>query len=73
MAASETLDAREQHAEAQPLIMRTRDGIEASAFDAETLELLDGMIEPHPTEPTRVVLTRSGRLMANDISTRLRD
>lgn len=72
-ASSETLDSNERRAEAQPLILRTRDGIEASAFDPETLELLDGMIEPHPTEPTRVVLTRSGRLMANDISTRLRD
>lgn len=72
-AASETLDAGERRAEAQPLILRTRDGIESSAFDAETLELLDGMIEAHPTEPTRVVLTRSGRLMANEISTRLRD
>ena len=72
-AAGELLDAGERRAEAQPLILRTRDGIEASAFDPETLDLLEGMIEPHPTEPTRVVLTRSGRLMANEISTRLRD
>lgn len=72
-ASSETLDHRQRLAEAQPLIMRTRDGIESSAFDPATLELLAGMIEPHPSEPTRVVLTRSGRLMANEISTRLRD
>ena len=58
--------------EGQQLILRTRDGIEASAFAAETLDVLRGMVEPHPDRVDRVVLTRAGRLMANDISMRLR-
>ncbi|NND74923.1 MAG: radical SAM family heme chaperone HemW [Ilumatobacter sp.] len=72
-AAAETLDPAVRHIEGQQLILRTRDGIERSAFAPETLELLDGMIAPHPEDPDRVVLTRAGRLMANDISMRLAD
>jgi hypothetical protein len=45
--------------------------VPADAFSAQTLELLDGMVIAHPNEPDRVVLTRAGRLMANDIATRL--
>ena len=33
--------------------------------------LLEGMVRAHPNEPDRVVLTRAGRLMANDIAARL--
>ena len=34
------------------------------------VDSLDGMVVDHPTDPGRVVLTRSGRLMANEISLR---
>lgn len=72
-ASSETLDADQRRTEGQQLTLRTRDGVERSAFDEATLELVGDMIVDHPTEPERVVLTRSGRLMANEISVRLRD
>jgi hypothetical protein len=52
------------------LALRTRDGVDRNAFSEDTLELLDGMVVAHPSDPERVVLTRSGRLMANDISLR---
>jgi oxygen-independent coproporphyrinogen-3 oxidase len=71
-ASSETLDAATRRFERLELALRTRDGVPAAAFSADTLELLDGMVRPHPSEPDRVVLTRAGRLMANDIATRLR-
>ena len=69
-ASSETLDADTRRFEALQLALRTRDGVERSAFSEETLELLDGMVVVHPTDPGRVVLTRAGRLMANEISLR---
>jgi len=69
-AASETLDADTRRFEALQLALRTRDGVEREAFALETIELLDGMVVDHPTDPGRVVLTRSGRLMANEISLR---
>jgi oxygen-independent coproporphyrinogen-3 oxidase len=70
-AASETLDVDVRRVEGQQLILRTSDGIQSNAFSPETLELLDGMLEPHGDDPERVVLTQAGRLMANDISMRL--
>jgi hypothetical protein len=48
------------------LAVRTRDGVPADALDEEDL---DGLIE-HRGD--RVVLTRAGRLMANEVSLRLR-
>ena len=71
-ASSETLDADTRRFERLELALRTRDGVPAVAFSADTLELLEGMVSAHPNEPDRVVLTRAGRLMANDIATRLR-
>ena len=72
-ASSETLDADQRRSEGQQLTLRTRDGVERSAFDDATLELVGSMLTPHPSEADRVVLTRSGRLMANDIAVRMRD
>jgi oxygen-independent coproporphyrinogen-3 oxidase len=72
-ASSETLDIDQRRSEGQQLKLRTRDGVKRSAFDQATLELVGDMLVEHPTEPDRVVLTRSGRLMANDISIRLSD
>ena len=72
-ASSETLDATTRRVEGRQLVLRTRDGIERSAFDDATLLDFDDLLVAHPTESTRVVLTRRGRLLANEISTRLRD
>jgi oxygen-independent coproporphyrinogen-3 oxidase len=69
-AASETLDTDTRRFEGLQLALRTRDGVDRNAFSEDTLELLDGMVVAHPSDPERVVLTRSGRLMANDISLR---
>jgi oxygen-independent coproporphyrinogen-3 oxidase len=69
-ASSETLDADTRRFEGLQLALRTREGVERSAFSEETLELLDAMVVAHPSDPDRVVLTRAGRLMANDISLR---
>lgn len=71
-ASFETLDADTRRFERLELALRTRDGVPADAFSADTLELLEGMVRAHPNDPDRVVLTRAGRLMANDIATRLR-
>jgi putative oxygen-independent coproporphyrinogen III oxidase len=71
-AASETLDAATRRFEGLQLALRTRDGVERDAFAPDTLELLDGIVVGHPTNPDRVVLTRHGRLMANDVSLRFR-
>jgi putative oxygen-independent coproporphyrinogen III oxidase len=71
-AASETLDSETRRFEGLQLSLRTRDGVERDAFTTETLELLDGILAQHPTDPARVVLTRHGRLMANDVSLRFR-
>ncbi len=65
-AAGEILDAGTRRLEGLQLALRTRDGVPASALDAAPLESL---VE---RRGDRVVLTRAGRLLANDISTRLR-
>jgi putative oxygen-independent coproporphyrinogen III oxidase len=70
-AASEVLDADTRRFEALQLAIRTRDGVPQASFSSETLELLDGMLMAHPTDRDRVVLTRHGRLMANEVSLRL--
>ncbi len=70
-ASFEALDADTRRFERLELALRTRDGVPADAFSTATLELLEGMVRAHPNEPDRVVLTRAGRLMANDIATRL--
>jgi oxygen-independent coproporphyrinogen-3 oxidase len=71
-AASETLDDATRRFEGLELVLRTRDGVPRDAFDPEVLRSLAGVVAPHPTDGGRVVLTRRGRLMANDVSARLR-
>ncbi len=70
VASSETLDDATRRFEHLELSLRTRDGVTSSAFTTETIGLLDGLVTRHPDDADRVVLTRTGRLMANDISTR---
>lgn len=69
-ASAETLSAPDRLFERRQLLLRTRDGIPADSFLPETLELLDGLVVAHPERADHVVLTRRGRLMANDISMR---
>ena len=71
-ASSETLDAETRRFEGLQLALRTRDGVARSAFSEDTLELLEDMVVLHPSDPNRVVLTRRGRLMANEVSLRMR-
>ena len=65
-AADETLDAETRRLEGLQLALRTRDGVPVSSLDPDALESL---VEQRGD---RIVLTRAGRLVANDISTRLR-
>ena len=65
-AASETLDDATRRFERLELQLRMRDGVPVDALDGDEL---DGLVERHDD---RWVLTRSGRLLANEISLRLR-
>ena len=71
-ASSETLDTDTRRLEALQLAVRTRDGVPRTSFLPETLTILEGMVIAHPADRERVVLTRAGRLMANDVSLRFR-
>lgn len=71
-AAAEELDAETRRTEARQLALRTRDGVELTAFCDDSLAELAGLVARHPADPERVVLTRRGRLLANEVSTHLR-
>ncbi len=66
-AAGEELDAKARRAEGLQLLLRLREGVPRSALDGEALP---GVVE---LRDDRWVLTRRGRLMANDVSLRLKD
>jgi len=69
-AASETLDGPTRAFEKLELQLRMRDGVPLDAFaEADTGELVDGGLLA--ARDGRWVLTRSGRLLANEISLRL--
>ncbi len=65
----EVLDDETRRIEGLQLALRTRDGVPAEAFSAADLDLLDGLVV---VDDGRAVLTRRGRLMANEVSLRLR-
>ena len=65
-AAGETLDEPTRRFEALELALRMRDGVPEDALDVDEL---DGLVV---RRGDRVVLTRSGRLLANEIALRLR-
>jgi oxygen-independent coproporphyrinogen-3 oxidase len=67
--AEEILDDETRRIEGLQLALRTRDGVPADAFSTTDLELLDGLVV---VDRGRAVLTRRGRLMANEVSLRLR-
>ena len=64
--AAEVLDVPTRSFERLELALRTRDGVPAEALDVDGLE---GLVEPRGE---RVVLTRNGRLLANEIALRLK-
>ncbi|MGV3760306.1 MAG: radical SAM family heme chaperone HemW [Actinomycetota bacterium] len=69
IAAGEELDRDERALEALQLSLRTRHGVPKDALDADALP---GLVEEHPTDPTRLVLTTRGMLLANEVALRLR-
>lgn len=66
---SEMLDAEQQRIEGLQLVLRTRLGVPIEAFDPVDLAHMDGLVD---VVGDRVRLTRSGRLLANEVSMRLR-
>jgi oxygen-independent coproporphyrinogen-3 oxidase len=68
-AAGEELDDDGRALEALQLSLRTREGVPAASLDTSDLH---GLVEPHPEAPDRLVLTTGGRLLANEVSLRLR-
>jgi putative oxygen-independent coproporphyrinogen III oxidase len=64
-AAGETLGAEERELEGLQLQLRTREGVPADSLDADALE---GLVVP---SGNHLVLTRRGRLLANEVSVRL--
>ena len=67
---SETLDAQTRKREALQLLVRTREGVPADAFLAKDLE---EMCELLAQRDGKIVLTRAGRLLANEVALRLVD
>ncbi|MEI7547752.1 MAG: coproporphyrinogen III oxidase, partial [Actinomycetota bacterium] len=65
-AAGETLDDETRRVEGLQLALRMRDGVPVEALEAGEL---GGLVE---TDGVRVRLTRTGRLLANEVSLRLR-
>jgi oxygen-independent coproporphyrinogen-3 oxidase len=65
-AGAEELDAETRRLEGLQLALRTRDGVPLGSFEEDEL---DGLVE---RRGERLVLTRSGRLLANEIAIRLR-
>jgi coproporphyrinogen III oxidase-like Fe-S oxidoreductase len=64
-AAGEDLDADTRRVEGLQLRLRTREGIPAADLDTTDL---DGLVE---VRGDNVVLTRAGRLLANEVAMRL--
>jgi putative oxygen-independent coproporphyrinogen III oxidase len=68
-AGAETLDAHVRRIEGLQLALRTQRGVPSDALSAEDAAALDGLVEP---VDDRLILTRSGRLLANEVAVRLR-
>ena len=65
----EVLDAATRSLERLQLQLRTRDGVPLSALDAVDVDDMDELVH---RVGDRLVLTRAGRLLANEVSLRLR-
>ena len=69
VSSSEELDSDTRRLEELQLLIRMREGVPANSFSPEDRELLAPYLEERGD---RLVLTRSGRLMNNEVSLRLR-
>ncbi len=67
-AGAEELDADGRRVEGLQLAIRTRGGVPAAEVPDGFLEDLDGLVE---VDGDRIVLTRDGRLLANEVAIRL--
>ncbi len=67
---SETLDAQTRKREALQLLVRTREGVPFGSISQLDLEEMSELIEQRDNN---LVLTRAGRLMANEVALRLID
>ena len=67
---SETLDAQTSKREALQLLVRTRDGVPIDSFSDDDLNEMSELLEQRDD---RIVLTRAGRLLANEVALRLID
>jgi oxygen-independent coproporphyrinogen-3 oxidase len=65
---SETLDAQTRKREALQLLVRTREGVPADAFLVKDLEEMSELLAQREG---KIVLTRAGRLLANEVALRL--
>ena len=65
-AADERLDRDGRVLEGLQLSLRTRAGVPATALEPAELP---GLVEPHRSDPDRLVLTVAGRLLANEVAT----
>jgi putative oxygen-independent coproporphyrinogen III oxidase len=72
-AAGERVVGGELLLEARQLALRTRNGVTADAFDPDVLSDLVEPAELVVRQEDRIVLTRAGRLLANEVSLRLLD
>ena len=66
---SEMLDSETRKLEALQLLVRVRDGVPTDALSTQDREVMSDLITQ---VGDRLVLTRAGRLMANEVSLRLR-
>ena len=67
---SETLDAQTSKREMLQLLVRTRDGVPLGSFSDVDLDEMSELLEQCDD---RIVLTRAGRLLANEVALRLID
>ena len=67
---SETLDAQTSKREMLQLLVRTREGVPVDSFSGADLDEMRELLE---RRDDRIVLTRAGRLLANEVALRLID
>ena len=67
---SETLDAQTRKREMLQLLVRTREGVPLGSFSEVDLDEMSELLEQRED---RIVLTRTGRLLANEVALRLID
>jgi putative oxygen-independent coproporphyrinogen III oxidase len=67
---SETLDAQTSKREMLQLLVRTREGVPLGSFSEVDLDEMSELLEQRED---RIVLTRTGRLLANEVALRLID